>query len=563
MSIPISTVVNVQVAMPPSYPTGTGLSTLLFLGKSNRLPLSARAQFFASVQDVGALFSSTDEEYKAAESFFSQNPRPASMAIGRAVAGPTGGEMLGSGNYEDDLSVWKALAPSEVLYLTIDGSPVEITGMIFANVANLNGVAAVVNGALSTPLRSTSSLAADVDDAVTDIPLATAPTIPLQIGDLLYIEAEYMTVTDATDQSNPVVTRASKGSVAAAHLTGALVTIEASGVAAATCTFTGSAFYFKSGLTGTTSGVLVTQSSPLSDMLGLGSGAITTPGIEDAETPADALDACSAMASFYGVVLTKEFTDADALLAAEWVQAQTMLMGHATGDANSKVAAVDTDFCAEAAARGYDRVATSYHEPQNLSDYLMVSALARELAVDFTQPSSAITMKFKVCPGVAVSNLNINDKNALDSKHANYYAMFGSVPMFAEGWCASGLFIDLRHGLDYMAKHLADSAFMGMYAAPKIPQTDKGLTYLVGLLEIAMEDMVNSGFLAPGTWNGTGINNVVNTGEFLTKGYKVVPATIASQSEADRQARKAPPVTIACKAAGAFHSVDIFVQFEP
>jgi Protein of unknown function (DUF3383) len=563
MSIPISTVVNVQVAMPPSYPAGTGLSTLLVLGKSSNLPLGARAQAFSSVQDVGAMFSSTAEEYKASESFFSQNPRPAFLLIGRAVSAPTGGEMLGSGNYESDLSVWKGLAKSEVLFLTIDGAPVQITGMDFANVANLNGVAAIVNNALALPIRSTASLGADVDDVVTTVPLTAPPPVAIEIGDFLHIDTEFMTVTDATDQSNPVVTRAAKGSVAAAHVTGAVVLVQASGVAAASCTFTGSAFYIKSGMTGIASGILVTQTSELSSMLGLESGAITSPGVDDAETPAEALDACSALASFYGVALTKEFTDADALAVSEWAEAQTMLFGHATGDANAKVAAVATDFCAEAKAHGYSRTASAYHEPQNLSDYLMVSALARELAVDFTQPSSAITMKFKVCPGVAVSNLNVNDKNALDSKSANYYAMFGSVPMFAEGVCASGLFIDLRHGLDYMAKHLADSAFMGMYAAPKIPQTDKGLTYLVGLLEVAMEDMVNSGFLAPGTWKGTGIGNVVATGEFLTKGYKVVPATIASQSESDRQARKAPPVTIACKAAGAFHSVDIFVQFEP
>ena len=74
--------------------------------------------------------------------------------------------------------------------------------------------------------------------------------------------------------------------------------------------------------------------------------------------------------------------------------------------------------------------------------------------------------------------------------------------------------------------------------------------------------MVNCGLIAPGTWKGTGIAGVVNTGEFLAKGYKIIAGKIADQSESDRASRKAPPITIACKGAGAIQHVDIYVQFE-
>src|SRR5262249_14664455 len=100
-------------------------------------------------------------------------------------------------------------------------------------------------------------------------------------------------------------------------------------------------------------------------------------------------------------------------------------------------------------------------------------------------------------------------------------------------------------------------------SAPKVPQTDKGVSYLTGQLETAMEDMVKCGFLAPGIWQGTGISGVVNTGESLDKGYKVYAAPIASQTEADRQQRIAPPITIVGKGGGALQLVDIYVQFEP
>ena len=562
MSIPISTVVNVQVAIPPTIPAGTGFSTLMVLGKSTSLPLGSRAQTFSSMQEVGSVFSATSEEYQAAETFFSQNPRPVFMVIGRAVTGAVSGELLGSSNYESDLSKWHNISAGDALYLTIDGQQVMLTNMDFSQATSLNGVAAVVDSAMADPWRDTGQLSSPITDTDTTIPLR-APS-KAQIGDTLQIESEYMTVMQTSDPLNLVVTRGSRGSTAVGHSVGANVTVLASGIANGSCVFNGSAFYFQSGSTGPSSTIALTQSSPpLSAMLGIESGSISSPGLTGAETVAQSLDACSAIESFYGFVLTKDFSDTDAFDAAKWSEANTKLFGHATGDANCKSPTASSgSFPAEAQQAGFTRTADAYNDPQGLSDYLMVSALARELAVDFSQPNSMITLMFKTMPSVTPSNINLADKQVLDSINCNYYASFGAAPMFATGVCASGLWIDLRHGLDYMSQHLAQAAFFGLYTAPKIPQTDKGVAYLETLCNNAMEDMVNCGFIAPGTWEGTGISGVVNTGEYLTKGYKVISATIASQSEADRQRRKAPPITIVCKASGAFHEVDIYVQFE-
>jgi hypothetical protein len=170
---------------------------------------------------------------------------------------------------------------------------------------------------------------------------------------------------------------------------------------------------------------------------------------------------------------------------------------------------------------------------------------------------------FKQCPGVTPSKINVADKDVLDGKYSNYYAVFGSLPMYSKGRMASGMWADQRHGLDFMGKHLADAAFAAFAFSPKIPQTDKGVEYLVSQLGIAMKDMVRCGFLAPGEWQGSGISGVVNTGDYLDTGYRIVAAPVSSQSISDRQERKAPPITIVAKGAGALQSVDIYVQFEP
>jgi hypothetical protein len=561
MSIPISTIVNVTVSMPPAYPSGTGFTTLLVLGQSPNLPLGVRARAFSSVQAVGQQFSSTSEEYKASLSFFSQNPRPTAMVIGRRVSAPAGGELLGSGNYEPDIKKWQAMPLVSILNLTVDGTPLSVTNMDFSQCANLNAVAAVAEEALLNPVRGVATLAMPMD-AGTDTTVALNNAKPAQAGDTLKIDDELMTVMDATDPNNLIVTRAAMGSTAAAHVVNTPVYIGVSGVMSPSFVFTGNAFYCQSSSTGPSSGVFVTSPTTLSAMFGFEEGAISSPGIAAEESVDAALDACSAAISFYGVVLTRDFTDTEAMEAAEWVEANTKLFGHASGDQNMRSPTATTDFASVAKGKAYSRTCDAYNDPQGLGDYLMVSALARELAVDFSQPDSTITMCFKTCPGVTPSNLNTNDKTVLDSKNANYYAFFGAAPMFATGITANGGWVDQRHGLDYLGQHLADAAFSGLYAAPKIPQTERGMAYLTGLLDVAMQDMVNCGLIAPGTWKGTGIAGVVNTGDFLSKGYKIVAGKIADQSEADRVARKAPPITIACKGAGAIQHVDIYVQFE-
>lgn len=560
MAVPISTVVNVVVSMPPVYPSGTGFSTLLVLGTSTSLPISIRARAYYSVQGVGTDFGSTSEEYRAALTFFSQNPRPAFLCIGRRVTGPVGGELLGSRNIEQDMAKWRAMGAGEVLNLTIDGTPVTLSGMNFSQAANLNGVAAVIETAMLNPLRGTGILSNSISDTATTIPLQV-PSIA-QNGDSLKIGDEFMLVTDATNPSSLIVTRGTRGTTPSGHSVGAVVLIGISGTMTPAFTFNGTQFYAQSGSSGTSSGISVTSPSVLSRMLGLDDGR-STSGIAGEESVDDALNACEAAIAFYGLVLTRAFTDAEALQAANWTEGHTKLFGHATGDQNAKVAATTTDFPAIAEAQALGRTCAAYNDPPGLSDYLMVSALARQLAVDFSQPNSTITLMFRQCPGVTPSNINLNDKQVLDGKNCNYYTNFGTFPMFATGILSNGTWIDQRHGLDYLAQHLADAAFGGVVTVSKIPQTDKGLAYLTGLLEVAMQDMVNCGLIAPGTWRGSGIANVVNTGEYLPTGYKIYAAPISSQSEIDRMARKAPPITIVCKGAGAIQNIDVFVQFEP
>lgn len=99
----------------------------------------------------------------------------------------------------------------------------------------------------------------------------------------------------------------------------------------------------------------------------------------------------------------------------------------------------------------------------------------------------------------------------------------------------------------------------------KIPQTESGMTGLKSAYETSLQQGVRNGFI--GTGIGWGDDVAVPFGNpedfrrnILEKGYYIYSLPISLQSSADREARKAPLIQIAIKAAGAIHSSNVIVN---
>jgi hypothetical protein len=65
--------------------------------------------------------------------------------------------------------------------------------------------------------------------------------------------------------------------------------------------------------------------------------------------------------------------------------------------------------------------------------------------------------------------------------------------------------------------------------------------------------------VAPGVWTGPPVG-AISTGDTLSKGYYLYAPPIATQSDTDRAARKAPVIQAAIKLAGAIHFVNVLVN---
>jgi hypothetical protein len=84
MSLPLTNVVNVAITRQTVFPQGPGFGTLLIVGPNSTgvIPLGERIRFYDSIAGVGDDFAAITEEYKTANAYFAQSPRPIRVAIG-------------------------------------------------------------------------------------------------------------------------------------------------------------------------------------------------------------------------------------------------------------------------------------------------------------------------------------------------------------------------------------------------------------------------------------------------------------------------------------------------
>ena len=80
--LPVSNVVNVDVIMSPrAASSGRNFGALLILGPSTIIPVSERIRRYSAAEDIGKDFGVESPEYKAAQVFFSQSPKPQEVLL--------------------------------------------------------------------------------------------------------------------------------------------------------------------------------------------------------------------------------------------------------------------------------------------------------------------------------------------------------------------------------------------------------------------------------------------------------------------------------------------------
>ena len=283
------------------------------------------------------------------------------------------------------------------------------------------------------------------------------------------------------------------------------------------------------------------------------------------ETAAQAAATIRAIDSeWYVLVMTGIHNDAaDILSVATWAESATPSTAYAyTTNLIDVTTSVTTDIFSQIKALGYKRSIGMY-----CSNSATPDAVAGIMGYAMGQMrgalrNSAFTLNFKSITGATVETLSTTQFNNIVGKNGNVYINRGEFyNWFQNGTMADGSFFDERVYLDKLANDIQLNVADLFNQVPKVPQTEAGVTQIIGAIVPACDQAVRAGFIAPGRWLGQTILNL-EYGDTLVNGYLIQAEPIAEQSKADRDARKSPPIYVAVKLAGAIHSVVIRVDVD-
>lgn len=124
-------------------------------------------------------------------------------------------------------------------------------------------------------------------------------------------------------------------------------------------------------------------------------------------------------------------------------------------------------------------------------------------------------------------------------KNGNVYVVVGGVAITMMGQMASGRYIDIQIGIDWLESTIQTNVFSALVSAAKIPYTDKGTDVLIQAVQSALLTGVSNGLI-------DGNSPITVTAP------KVL--TIPVQQRANRVA---PTISYTCRLAGAINAVDI------
>lgn len=492
MAIPVSSVVDVSIAIGATFPARAGFGTLnIVTDETGVIDSIERVRSYSNIDGVIADWSGSSKVLAAATAYFSQQPKPTSLKV--SVRFESDQAAILRGGSLDEATIVSTLLPISDgdFEITIDGQQEDIVGLNFTSVTSGDDIAAVIQAGLQA--------------------------------------------------------------------------IASGGFTLATCEWTGSRFIVTSGTVGALSTISFMEGTGLagtnvSDDLRMIVGEATKVDGFVGETITESLNAIQlADEDWYGLLFTNEMRDAEVVntedgveAAADWCEARIKVFFNTSNDLDVLDPVSSSDIASILAAKNLRRTMTTFSSHPD--EYPSASIAGRAFTVNFNQPNSTITLKFKQMPGITQEDINSSQKAVLDSKFANALIVVGASDMYAESFMASGVFFDEVHGIDWLQNAIQTNVFGYLLTrTTKVPYTDKGVAALEQQVISALDEAVRNGLIAPGE---------TIDGEFLGTGYKTTTIAVADINQSDVEARHYPGLSFTVIGAGAIHSVQINGVFE-
>lgn len=231
---------------------------------------------------------------------------------------------------------------------------------------------------------------------------------------------------------------------------------------------------------------------------------------------------------------------AEALLVAAWTEPQFKVYFESTADTENGKIGVASTLLKQLKASGYVRTST-WFDSAAMPSFLDAAILGEEAPFDpGTQPGTYLG---KTVASVTVDNPSTTAEGEVVTQHGNVYTVVSGLSVTRPGVSASGEFIDVVRGRDWLVARLKEAVFGVIAGNRRVPYTNGGVAMLVGavhgVLRRAQGTKERPGFLDPEV-------------DIL-----VEAPLVEDVDPADRAARIFPDITFSAKIAGAVHSVVI------
>lgn len=438
----------------------------------------------------------------------------------------------------------------------------KMVNAIFAqspNILNADGyvvVAPYLENVILTPATSGTLTTADLSTNLSAI-------IAVDDGDL--------TVTvDGTDQALTGLDFTSATTLAE------VATVIANGLTGATVEAVNDALVFTSATTGTTSTVALKVSSGTgTDLYGSslldGANAVAQAGTDAVtgdEPTAMAIQRISEQIYTEGILTTKDISSSEAQQASNLVEGMQNTVLFLTDIATSSLASggLFNTLKDNKNTRKLLYLTGDTNDDKKDNARLFAAAFAsRGLSVNYAGSNSTITMTYKDLAGVVVdTNISETILNQCETVGADVYCSIEGLPKvisFKQG----GLYFDELTNQIWLRTTVQTTVANLLFTTrTKIPQTTQGVNTIVNAVIGVLNQGVINGMIAAGEWNSPDTFGVYE--DFMrnirTFGYYVYFTPLAEQSQADREARKCPVISIAVKQAGAIEHANIIIYVE-
>ncbi len=252
-----------------------------------------------------------------------------------------------------------------------------------------------------------------------------------------------------------------------------------------------------------------------------------------AESYTTALNAVVAADNDWYGLAAETVAAADIFEIATWTEAHTKIYIARSADADILTSATD-DVASDLEAANFDRTALIYH-PTAATVYIDAAWLGNCLVLD---PGSE-TWKFKTLNSIAVYNLTEAQRQYALGKGANVYQRIAGVNITENGTVASGEYIDVIRGIDWLKARLQERIYGRLINAPKIPFTNAGIAVIETAVRQQLDIALTAGLIAP------------------EPPYTVTVPDVLATDEADRQRRELRGINFRARLAGAIHYVEI------